>query len=383
MNPFYLVLNPDNTISFNRPLAHAIGLSETILYGALVAKWYYYSERDMLDEDGWFYSTVPDLQESTSLTEKQQKRCIKALVDLKLIKCETKGMPARRCFHLIDDYQKIIELIEIGKSISEEIKPAAFEKNQLKIMAREERKNAVGNVENPEQSGDDTSPFSDSDDEKSRSAPFAEQKIQKTGDENSDENSSQTAWLPSSAKRSEQVPPKGPNKFRQKVGISSAQREYKSKYNQSKGKNLYIIDKSPNGEKSGAHSVENFSDSLIEQVRKNIGYYSLMPVAGLNFADCAVKAVCELMTADKPVKLGPCEISPDVISKTISHVNMNILMQVSDKIYKKRGKIRCLPAYLKTAIFQQTCEYLMLPQNEFEFEGYAEMRDFCKTYLSL
>ena len=223
----------------------------------------------MLDEDGWFFSPVPDLQESTSLTEKQQKRCIKALVDLKLIKCETKGMPARRCFHLIDDYQKIIELIEIGKSISEEIKPAAFEKNQLKIMAREERKNAVGNVENPEQSGDDTAPFSDSDDEKSRSAPFPEQQIQKTGDENSDENSPQTAWLPSSAKR-----------------------EYKSKYNQSKGKNLYIIDKSPNGEKSGAHSVENFSDSLIEQVRKNIGYYSLMPVAGLNFADCAVKAVC-------------------------------------------------------------------------------------------
>lgn len=32
MNPFYLVLNPDNTISFNRPLAHAIGLSETIIY---------------------------------------------------------------------------------------------------------------------------------------------------------------------------------------------------------------------------------------------------------------------------------------------------------------------------------------------------------------
>ncbi len=73
MNPFYLVLNPDNTISFNRPLAHAIGLSETIIYGALVAKWYYYSEREMLDDDGWFYSTVPDLQESTSLSEKQQR----------------------------------------------------------------------------------------------------------------------------------------------------------------------------------------------------------------------------------------------------------------------------------------------------------------------
>lgn len=64
MNPFYLVLNPDNTISFNRPLAHAIGLSETIIYGALVAKWYYYSEREMLDDDSWFYSTVPDCRKA-------------------------------------------------------------------------------------------------------------------------------------------------------------------------------------------------------------------------------------------------------------------------------------------------------------------------------
>lgn len=157
MNPFYLVLNPDNTISFNRPLAHAIGLSETIIYGALVAKWYYYSEREMLDDDGWFYSTVPDLQESTSLSEKQQKRCIKALVDLNLIKCETRGMPARRCFYLIDDFEKILSLIEMGKSISEEIKPAAYEKNQLKVMAREERKSTVESVENPIQTENEIS----------------------------------------------------------------------------------------------------------------------------------------------------------------------------------------------------------------------------------
>lgn len=85
----------------------------------------------------------------------------------------------------------------------------------------------------------------------------------------------------------------------------------------------------------------------------------------------------------KPVKLGSCEVAPNVIKKTISHVNRDIIMQVSDKVYKKRGKIHSLPAYLKTAIFQQTCEYLMLPQNEFGFEGYAEMRDFCKTYLSI
>lgn len=417
MNPFYLVLNPDNTISFNRPLAHAIGLSETILYGALVAKWYYYSERDMLDEDGWFYSTVPDLQESTSLSEKQQKRCIKVLIDLELIKCETRGMPARRSFYLIDDYEKIVDLIERGKMISEEIKPAAYEKNQLKVLAREERKTNVESVENTESTTEEISSFSNSDSENLDTDSFPkgqfrqseEEDTHENGGENTavpDENSPQTAWLSSSAKRSEQVPPKGQNKFRQKVRTSSAerseqvppkgqnrfhpkgrtssaQREDKSKYNQSKRKNPNMIDKSCPAESTEPPIVENSPEELAEKVRASIGYPFIASVTGPNFADCAVKAICELMTADKPVKLGPCTVAPDYIKKTICHVNKDIIMQVSDKVYRKHGKIHNLPAYLKTAIFQQTCEYLMMPQNEFGFEGYAEMRDFYKIYLSL
>ena len=394
MNPFYLVLNPDNTISFNRPLAHAIGLSETILYGALVAKWYYYSERDMLDEDGWFYSTVPDLQESTSLSEKQQKRCIKTLIDLELIKCETRGMPARRSFYLIDDYEKIVDLIERGKVISEEIKPAAYEKNQLKVLAREERKTSVESVENTESTTEEFSSFSNSDSENLDTDSFPkgqfrqseEEDTHENGGENtavSDENSPQTAWLTSSAKRSEQVPPNGQNKFHQKVGTGSAEREDKSKYNQSKRKNPNMIDKSCPAESTEPPIVENSPEELAEKVRASISYPFIVSVAGPNFADCAVKAICELMTADKPVKLGPCTVAPDYIKKTICHVNKDIIMQVSDKVYRKHGKIHNLPAYLKTAIFQQTCEYLMLPQNEFGFEGYAEMRDFYKIYLSL
>ena len=77
MNAIFQLLNPNNTVSVNRPLAHAIGLNEAVVYGALVAKYYWYSDRGMLD-DGWFYSTAPDLQESTALTEKQQKRCVDA-----------------------------------------------------------------------------------------------------------------------------------------------------------------------------------------------------------------------------------------------------------------------------------------------------------------
>ena len=143
-----------------------------------------------------------------------------------------------------------------------------------------------------------------------------------------------------------------------------------------------MIERSTPADNSAEQFVEN-SEELAEKVRSSIEYHGIIPITGPNFADCAVKAICELMTTDKPVKLGACEVAPNVIKKTISHVNRDVIMQVSDKVYKKRGKIHSLSAYLKTAIFQQTCEYLMLPQNEFGFEGYAEMRDFCKTYLSL
>lgn len=98
MNAIYQLLNPDNTISLNRPLAHAVGLMETVVYSALIAKWQYYSDRGKLDPDGWFYSTIADLEESTSLSDKQQKRCITVLEKCGLIKCSPRGMPAKRSF---------------------------------------------------------------------------------------------------------------------------------------------------------------------------------------------------------------------------------------------------------------------------------------------
>ena len=67
MNAIYQLLNPDNTISLNRPLAHAVGLMETVVYSALIAKWQYYSDRGKLDPDGWFYSTIADLEESWNM----------------------------------------------------------------------------------------------------------------------------------------------------------------------------------------------------------------------------------------------------------------------------------------------------------------------------
>lgn len=51
-------LNPTNTSSYNRPIAHALGLGATVVYAALINKQVYYEQHNMLDEEGFFYSLL-------------------------------------------------------------------------------------------------------------------------------------------------------------------------------------------------------------------------------------------------------------------------------------------------------------------------------------
>lgn len=130
------LLNPDNTISAHRMLAHAIGMTETIIYSALISKQTYYSQNGMLLEGGWFFSTVYDLQESTTFGTKAQKTAIKHLIEHGMIECESKGLPARRYFRIIDDTENLMKLIEDGVEISQSIVSRSKAKNSEKSQRR-------------------------------------------------------------------------------------------------------------------------------------------------------------------------------------------------------------------------------------------------------
>ena len=132
MNAIFQMLNPSNTLTVNRLLAHAIGLSEAVVYAALISKCSYYERNGMLDDSGWFYSTVPDLEASTALSEYQQKRCIKNLVDARLIESKNRGLPAKRCFRIIEDIELISTLISQGEKKQLSIKPAAVQSYEKK-----------------------------------------------------------------------------------------------------------------------------------------------------------------------------------------------------------------------------------------------------------
>lgn len=121
ISPILQLMNPTNTIYANRCLAHAIGMNETIIYSALISKFTYYSFNNMECIDGWFYSTVIDLQESTTYGEKAQRRAINNLVNFKLIETRVKGVPAKRYFRITDDISIIEKLISKGEVIAKNL----------------------------------------------------------------------------------------------------------------------------------------------------------------------------------------------------------------------------------------------------------------------
>lgn len=98
MNQICSLLNPDNTMTVNRLLAHAVGIPAAVVYTALISKYVYYEQNELIAEDGWFNSTVSDLEESTTLGIKAQRSAIRTLEETGLIRCEMKGMPAMRYF---------------------------------------------------------------------------------------------------------------------------------------------------------------------------------------------------------------------------------------------------------------------------------------------
>ena len=101
------LLNSDNTVSANRLLAHALGIKAALLFNSLVGKQAYYEKHSMLDSEGWFYSTIEDMQESTALSRCQQNKAIGVLVKAGLIDYRTGGVHCRRHFRVRDDTEQL------------------------------------------------------------------------------------------------------------------------------------------------------------------------------------------------------------------------------------------------------------------------------------
>jgi len=106
------LLIPNNRIVINKNLARTIGLHEATIYGELVSRHHYFEERKALDKDGYFYNTVDDMENGTTLTKYQQSKAINKLMKLKLIDMTVKGCPPKRYFKINLDTDILLDVIQ-------------------------------------------------------------------------------------------------------------------------------------------------------------------------------------------------------------------------------------------------------------------------------
>lgn len=318
MNAIFNLLNPNNTVSVNRHLAHAIGLNEAVVYSALLAKWNWYAERGMLDS-GWFWSTAADLEESTALSEKQQKRCLNALVKVGLIRCELRGMPARRCFYIVENIALIERLIADGEAAIAKIKPTAAKRFVCKRQSAASENNAAAQTV-------------------------------------------QTAVPVTENPNNNAVSPESQNKFRQKVRACSDKRAellfIKTKDNKPKGNQIY------QSYSNQGVSLEEFSRYDMAENNTREEYLQLLK------ENICYDAICEQNKSDKTRIDELLSIMTDTVCTSKEYVRINgedmpqqlvksRFLKLTDEhidyvltaMQRNTSNIRNIRAYLLTALY--------------------------------
>lgn len=108
------LLASDSYITVNRVIAERFGLEAAVLLGELASEATYYEQGDLLTEDGWFYSTVENVQARTTLTKYQQGKALKTLNEAGIVDVARRGLPARRYIRINE--QQVVELFDNKKS---------------------------------------------------------------------------------------------------------------------------------------------------------------------------------------------------------------------------------------------------------------------------
>jgi hypothetical protein len=106
------LLRSDGSIIVNKKLAKKLGLYESVMYSELLSRYKYFSDKDQLTSDGFFFNTVYDLENATSIGERAQRTAIKGLVEKGLIEYKVQGIPPKRYFKIIENFEVLTRLLQ-------------------------------------------------------------------------------------------------------------------------------------------------------------------------------------------------------------------------------------------------------------------------------
>lgn len=89
-----------NYISVNKDLIKLFGLEEAVILGELASEYAYWEDRGELAADGYFYSTVENIEKNTTIKEKRQRAALKKLHEAGVVSVVLRGLPAKRYFRI-------------------------------------------------------------------------------------------------------------------------------------------------------------------------------------------------------------------------------------------------------------------------------------------
>lgn len=89
------LLSHDNFIAVNKTIAEEVGLEAAVILGELASEFNYWQSIGKL-EDGYFYSTIENLEKKTYLSGHNQRQALAKLQEKGWISITKKGIPAKR-----------------------------------------------------------------------------------------------------------------------------------------------------------------------------------------------------------------------------------------------------------------------------------------------
>lgn len=94
------IISRKSYITVNKTLMKEYGLMEAVLLGELAGEYEYWAANGGLTDDGYFFSTIENVQEETTLTVKQQRKAIDSLKKRGVLDVRVKGQPSKRYFKI-------------------------------------------------------------------------------------------------------------------------------------------------------------------------------------------------------------------------------------------------------------------------------------------
>ena len=102
MNILHLIAS-DSFITVNKELIKVVGLEAAVLIGELASEHNYWTQNKGITSDGYFFSTIENMEEKTSLSGHQQRQALKKLEEIGVVTVKIMGLPAKRYVKLHDE----------------------------------------------------------------------------------------------------------------------------------------------------------------------------------------------------------------------------------------------------------------------------------------